>query len=521
MSKKLLRSGAIVSAMTLISRVLGLVRDAFIAAVLGAGPAADVYLFVAKIPNFMRRLFAEGAFAQAFVPVLSEYQTQKDKDEIRYFIACVSGTLGTIVTCVAIAGVILSPLLVMIFGTGWFVEWLNDGEGAQKFELASLMLKITFPYLWFITLVGLAGSILNALGRFAVSSFTPVFLNLAIISAVVFISPHFDEPAIGIAWGWFIGGLVQLLFQLPFLYKANMLVKPKWGWKDPGVVKIRTLMIPALFGVSVSQINLLFDTVIATFLTTGSVSWLFYSDRLLEFPLGLFGIAIATVILPSLSRQHSGESPELFSKTMDWAVRMVVMMGLPAMVGLMVLAGPMITVLFMRGEFLASDVTMASYSLVAYGCGLLSFMMIKVLAPGFYARQDTKTPVKIGIRAMIANMGFNVVLAGSLGYEYGYIGLALATALSATCNAFWLYRQLKRDEVYRFSNQTKVFAIKAFFSALVMAAIVVYLNPSMAQWFEMDLMAKIYQLGLLIGVAAFSYFSLFAILGLRPKQLRV
>lgn len=520
MSNKLLRSGAIVSAMTLVSRVLGLVRDAFIAAILGAGPAADVYLFVAKIPNFMRRLFAEGAFAQAFVPVLSEYQTQKDKDEVRYLIACVSGTLGTIVTLVAIIGVIFSPLLVMIFGAGWFIEWLNDGEGAHKFELASLMLKITFPYLWFITLVGLAGSILNAMGRFAVSSFTPVFLNLAIISAVVFISPHFDEPAIGIAWGWFIGGLVQLLFQLPFLYKAKMLVKPKWGWNDPGVVKIRTLMIPALFGVSVSQINLLFDTVIATSLTTGSVSWLFFSDRLLEFPLGLFGIAIATIILPSLSRQHSSDSPELFSKTMDWAVRMILMMGLPAMVGLMILAGPMITVLFMRGEFLAPAVTMSSYSLVAYACGLLSFMMIKVLAPGFYARQDTKTPVKIGIRAMIANMVFNVVFAGTLGYEYGYIGLAFATSLSATCNAFWLYRQLKSDGVYHFSNQTKIFAAKALVSSLIMAAIVLYLNPAMAVWFEMDLMTKVYQLSLLIGVAAFSYFALFAILGLRPSQLR-
>jgi len=520
LSNKLLRSGAIVSAMTLISRVLGLIRDAFIAAILGAGPAADVYLFVAKIPNFMRRLFAEGAFAQAFVPVLSEYQTQKDQDEVRYFIACVSGTLGTIVTCVAIAGVIFSPLLVMLFGMGWFIEWLNDGEGAQKFELASLMLKITFPYLWFITLVGLAGSILNAMGRFAVSSFTPVFLNLAIIGAVVFISPHFEQPAVGIAWGWFIGGLVQLLFQLPFLYRAKMLVKPKWAWTDSGVVKIRTLMIPALFGVSVSQINLLFDTVIATFLTTGSVSWLFYSDRLLEFPLGLFGIAIATVILPSLSRQYSGQSPKSFAQTMDWAVRMILMMGLPAMVGLMVLAQPMIATLFMRGEFTGSHVIMSSYSLLAYGCGLVSFMMIKVLAPGFYARQDTKTPVKIGIRAMIANMGFNVVLAGSLGYEYGYIGLALATALSATCNAFWLYRQLKRDGVYEFSRQTKVFALKASISAMMMAAALLYLNPPLAAWFEMDLAAKVAQLSLLIAIAAGSYFTLFGLLGLRPAQLR-
>ncbi len=519
MSKKLLRSGMIVSVMTFLSRILGLVRDSLLAAVLGAGPAADVYLFAAKIPNFLRRLFAEGAFAQAFVPVLSEYQTNKEEDEVRQFIARVSGTLGTIVTVVAIVGVVASPVLAALFGTGWFVEWLNDGEGGEKFELASVMLKITFPYIWFITLVGLSGSILNAMGRFGVASFTPVFLNLAIISAIVFIAPHFEEPAIGIAWGWFIGGLAQLLFQLPFLYKARMLVRPKWGWNDKGVIKIRTLMIPALFGVSVSQINLLFDTVIATFLGGGSVSWLFFADRLLEFPLGLFGIAIATVILPLLSRQHSSASDN-FRLTMDWGVRMVVLMGVPAMLGLIVLAKPMLNVLFMHGEFTAHDVTMAGYALTAYGCGLLSFMMIKVLAPGFYARQDTKTPVKIGIKAMIANMGFNLAFALALGYEYGYIGLAFATALSATCNAFWLHQQLKKEGVYHLSSQTLIFAAKAIVAALVMSIIVIYFNPPENFWNTADMWTKIFELTQLIVIAGVSYFLLFIALGLRPRHLK-
>lgn len=519
MSKKLLRSGMIVSVMTFLSRILGLVRDSLLAAALGAGPAADVYYFVAKIPNFLRRLFAEGAFAQAFVPVLSEYQTNKEEDEVRYFIARVSGTLGTIVTVVAIVGVIASPVLAALFGTGWFVEWLNGGDDGEKFELAALMLKITFPYIWFITLVGLSGSILNAMGRFGVASFTPVFLNLAIISAIVFIAPHFDEPAIGIAWGWFIGGLAQLLFQLPFLYKARMLVRPKWGWNDKGVIKIRTLMIPALFGVSVSQINLLFDTVIATFLTSGSVSWLFFADRLLEFPLGLFGIAIATVILPLLSRQHNSGSDN-FRLTMDWGVRMVLLMGVPAMLGLIVLAKPMLNVLFMRGEFTSDDVDMASYALTAYGCGLLSFMMIKVLAPGFYARQDTKTPVKIGIKAMIANMGFNLIFALALGYQYGYVGLAFATALSATCNAFWLHQQLKKDDVYHLSSQTVVFAIKATLSAAIMAGVVVYVNPEQAFWINSDISIKAFELTKLIGLAAVSYFVVFIALGLRPRHLK-
>lgn len=519
LSKKLLRSGLIVSVMTFVSRILGLVRDVMLANVLGASAVADVYYLVAKIPNFLRRLFAEGAFAQAFVPVLSEYQTKKDEDEVRQFIARVSGTLGTIVTVVAILGVIGSPVLAAIFANGWFLEWLNDGTDAHKYDLASFMLKITFPYIWFITLVGLSGSILNAMGRFAVSSFTPVFLNLAIISAIVFIAPNFDEPAVGIAWGWFLGGLAQLLFQLPFLYKAKVLVRPKWGWNDEGVIKIRTLMIPALFGVSVGQINLLLDTVIASYLNNGSVSWLFFSDRLLEFPLGLFGIAIATVILPLLSRQHSGESTH-FKSTMDWGVRMVMMMGLPAMVGLMVLAGPMLNVLFMRGAFTPTDVTMASYSLMAYSCGLLSFMLIKVLAPGFYARQDTKTPVKIGIKAMIANMIFNLILVISLGYEYGYVGLAGATALSATCNAFWLHQQLKKDGVYQMSSQTLIFCLKAAISAVIMAAIVIYLTPMQDFWLIGELSVKIFELTKLIVVAGVSYFAVFIALGLRGHHLK-
>ncbi|NRA84582.1 MAG: murein biosynthesis integral membrane protein MurJ [Gammaproteobacteria bacterium] len=520
MSKKLLRSGAIVSVMTLISRVLGLIRDVVMAGLLGANANADVYYLAVKIPNFMRRLFAEGAFAQAFVPVLSEYQAQEDKDKIRELIAYASGTLGTIITVVAIVGVIGSPVLIALFGAGWFVDSFSDPEAQHKYELASLMLKITFPYLWFVTLVALSGSILNAMGRFAVASFTPVFLNVAIIAAALYLAPNFEEPAIGLAWGWFLGGLLQLLFQLPFLYRAKVLVKPKWGWHDPGVVKIRTLMIPALFGVSVSQINLLFDTMIATFLITGSVSWLFFSDRLLEFPLGLFGIAIATVILPSLSRLHTNDATKDFAKTMDWAIRMIMLMGVPAAFGLMILAQPLITVMFKSGQFTSSDVTMASYSLMAYSFGLFSFMLIKVLAPGFYARQDTKTPVKIGIKAMIANMVFNAIFAISLGREFGFIGLAFATSCSATCNAFWLYSKLKADGIYQFSNKTRWFGLKSLSASLIMVALVTYFNPTSQMWFSFDKTTQIIELLKLIAVALLSYFSLLFVMGFRLKNLK-
>jgi len=503
--------------MTLISRVLGLVRDVIVANLMGAGAAADVFFFANKIPNFLRRLFAEGAFAQAFVPVLTEYQQTGDKQKVQQLIASVSGTLGVLVTIVTLFGVIGSPLITILFGAGWFVDWLNDGPDAYKFELASFMLRITFPYLWFITFTALSGAILNTLGKFAVAAFTPVFLNIAIIGAALFISPKLEQPEVGLAIGVFIGGAIQLLFQIPFLVKQKMLVKPRWDWHDPGVTKIRKLMIPAMFGVSVSQINLLFDTFIASFLMTGSISWLYYSDRLLEFPLGLFGIAIATVILPALSRTHSARSDTQFKQTMDWGVRVVLLLGAPAMMGMIVLAGPMLKVLFMRGEFSADDVSMASMSLMAYGSGLLSFMLIKVLAPGYYARQDTRTPVKFGIVAMVSNMVFNIILA----IPFGYVGLALATAGSATLNAGLLYWGLHKQGVYQVNADTGKVIAKLFLSAGLMAGLVEYVKPDMQQWYVWGLFdSSVWLLGL-IGLAAISYFMALLVLGLRPRHFKI
>ncbi|GLP97150.1 murein biosynthesis integral membrane protein MurJ [Paraferrimonas sedimenticola] len=515
MAKKLVRSGVIVSAMTLISRVLGLVRDVVIANLMGAGNGADVFFLANKIPNFLRRLFAEGAFAQAFVPVLSEYQQQKP-DQVKSLLAAVGGSLGMLVSLVTAIGVIGSPVVIAIFANGWFIEYWNGGPQGAKYELASLMLKITFPYLWFITFTALSGAILNTLGRFAVSAFTPVFLNVAIIAAALWISPQLQQPEIGLAIGVFLGGLIQFLFQIPFLAKAGLLVKPKVNFAHPGVQKIRKLMIPALFGVSVSQINLLFDTVIASFLMAGSISWLYYSDRLLEFPLGLFGIAIATVILPALSKDHASQDPATFKKTMDWGVRMVCLLGMPAMAGLILLAQPMLMVLFMRGAFSLEDSAMASYSLMAYGSGLLSFMLVKVLAPGYYARQDTKTPVRFGIIAMVSNMVFNVIFA----IPFGYVGLAIATSLSALLNASLLYFGLHRQGVYAMSKANLVFLAKLALATAAMIAVVISLNPSIAQWAEMALSERVFTLFGIIGVAAVSYLFGLLLLGVRRNQLK-
>ncbi|EPE5294953.1 murein biosynthesis integral membrane protein MurJ [Vibrio parahaemolyticus] len=516
MSKRLLKSGMIVSAMTLISRVLGLVRDVVVANLMGAGASADVFFFANKIPNFLRRLFAEGAFSQAFVPVLTENHAQGDMDKTRELIARAAGTLGVIVSIVTVLGVLGSGVVTALFGFGWFLDWMHGGPAAEKFELASLMLKITFPYLWFITFVALSGAILNTLGKFAVSSFTPVFLNVMIILAAWFISPQMSQPEIGLAIGVFLGGLVQFLFQIPFLIKAGVMVKPKWGWRDPGVVKIRTLMIPALFGVSVSQINLLFDTFIASFLQTGSISWLYYSDRLLEFPLGLFGIAIATVILPALSRKHVDSQSEGFAHTMDWGVRMVTLLGIPAMLGLMALAKPMLMVLFMRGEFSPQDVHQASLSLLAYASGLLNFMFIKVLAPGYYSRQDTKTPVKYGIIAMVTNMVFNAIFA----YFYGYVGLAIATALSAFVNMALLYRGLHIAGVYQITKRTVFFIIRLVIAGAAMVAAILWQLEDMSVWLEWSFAHRSGMLGMLIGLGAAVYLAVLFLTGVRLKDLK-
>lgn len=506
----------IVSAMTLISRVLGLIRDVVVANLMGAGTSADVFFFANKIPNFLRRLFAEGAFAQAFVPVLTEYQEKHSSEETRELLSKVAGTLGLLVTIVTLVGVIASPVLSALFGGGWFIAWLNNEPDGAKFELATVALKITFPYLWFITFTALAGSILNTRGRFAVSAFTPVFLNVAIIAAAIFYAPTSTQPEITLAWGVFCGGLIQFLFQIPFLLREKALVKPSWGWNHPGVVKIRTLMIPALFGVSVSQINLLFDTFIASFLMTGSISWLYYSDRLLEFPLGLFGIAIGTVILPALSRNHVNAEGAGFGKTMDWGIKAILLLGLPAMMGLIVLAKPMLMVLFMRGAFSVHDVEMASYSLMAYGSGLLSFMLIKVLAPGYYSRQDTKTPVRYGIIAMITNMGFNLLFA----VPFGYVGLAIATSMSALLNATLLYRGLHLAGVYRVSKPTMVFFAKAVVSTALMVVVLYYFLPSQSQWLEWHLIERGKALMGLIALGAVTYLLGLLVFGIRPWSMK-
>ncbi len=440
----LLRSSAVVSVMTLLSRVLGLVRDVVFAWFIGASGGADAFFVAFKIPNFLRRLFAEGAFAQAFVPVLSEYRQQGKIAAIRHLIDRIAGCLGVTVVGVSAIAVVGAPALTFIFAPGFY---LNSPE---KFALTADMIRITFPYLALISLAGFAGSILNSYDRFAVPALTPVVLNLVLITAAVWVSPMLETPVLALAWGVLVAGIFQLLVQLPFLARLHLLPRPKVDWRDPAVKKVLMLMAPAMFGVSVSQINLLLDTVLASLISDGSVSWLYYSDRLIELPLGVFGIAIATVILPSLSRQFSSASG-FYSHTLDWALRTVLLISFPATVALILLAQPIIVALFQHGErFSVFDARMASYSLIAYALGLTAFMLIKVLATGYFSRQDTRTPVRIGIRAMAANMVFNLVLVVPFHFlwEIGHVGLALATSVAAFLNAGWLLAGLRGNGVY-------------------------------------------------------------------------
>lgn len=516
MSAKLLKSGMIVSVMTLISRVLGLVRDVVTANVLGAGAMADVFLMVNRIPNFLRRLFAEGAFSQAFVPVLSEVKAKHGDDAVRELMAKAAGTLGLIVTGVTLLGMIGSPVLMALFGMGWFQDYLQGNADGEKYSHASFLLKITFPYLWFITFVALSGAILNTYNKFAVAAFSPVFLNIAMIAAALLLTPYLDDASTALAWGVFLGGLLQFVFQLPFLAKAGLLVRPRWAWQDEHVTRIRTLMIPALFGVSVSQINLLLDAVIASFLMTGSVAWLYYSDRLLEFPLGIFGIAIATVILPNLSRQFATDDQHEFKRTLDWSFSLICLLGLPSMAGLIVLAEPILLTVFAHGKFSAFDASQASLSLIAYASGLVPLMLIKVLAPAFYARQDIKTPVRIGIIAMVANMVFNLMLAPFI----SYVGLALATALSGSLNAWLLYHGLVKRDIYRLNSTTLWLLGKAVLAAALMAALMFWCSPNIAGWLNMPFAAKAWTLLWLVAMAVPVYFGLLWLFGVRISQLK-
>lgn len=476
----LLKSSSLVGSMTMLSRVLGLVRDIIFARVIGAGPLADAFFVAFKIPNFFRRLFAEGAFSQAFVPVLAEVKATGDLQAVKQLINKVAGNLTVSLFGLTLFAVIFAPFFTAIFAFNW---WYDDE--LAKFNAASDMLRITFPYLMLISLTGLAGAVLNSYDRFAVPAITPVFLNISLIGAALIAGPWFEEPAFALAWGVLLAGVVQLLFQLPFLARIHLLPVPSPDWRDSQVRKILALMAPAIFGVSVSQINLLLDTLLATFLPTGSVSWLYYSDRLSELPLGVFGVAAATVILPNLSRHHAAKSDDAFSQTLAWAMRFILLIAVPAAIGLMVMAEPILTALFFYGDVIESrDIAMATLSLRAYALGLIAFMLVKVLAPGYYARQDMKTPVRIGVIAMASNMVLNLIFVLPLHHywQIGHVGLALATSASAFLNVYLLFRGLRQRNIYHHEPGWGRFIAMLVLANGLLVALLLWWNAYLPDW---------------------------------------
>jgi len=486
------------------SRVVGFVRDVVIAQAFGAG--ADAFFVAFRIPNFLRRLFAEGAFAQAFVPVLSEYREQREIADVRDLAAHVSGALIGALTLVTVVGVLAAPVLIAMFAPGFLAD-------PEKYALAVEMVRITFPYVFFISLVAFAGGILNTWGRFAVPAVTPVLLNLSLIGAALWLAPVLEIPAVALAWGVLVAGVVQLAFQFPFLAALGMLVRPRLRRAHEGVARVIALILPALFGVSVSQINLLVDTIIASFLVTGSVSWLYFSDRMVEFPLGVFGIALATVILPHLSRQHASAAPESFSDTLDWALRLVVLLATPAAVGLGLLAAPILTTLFQYGAFSAHDVEMAARSLLAFASGLLAFIAVKVLATGYFSRQDTRTPVRVGVVAMLSNIVLNLALV----VPFAHAGLALATTLAAFINAGLLLRGLVARGVYRPRPGWGGFIARVAAGNLVMAAVLWVMRGEPAVWLGAEAVVRAARLGALVATGMVLYAAVMLALGVRPR----
>lgn len=511
----LLRSTFVVSLMTLLSRVLGLLRDISFAVFIGAGGAADPFFIAFKIPNFLRRLFSEGAFSQAFVPVLSEYRQKRSFEEVRRLIDSVSGVLGTSLIAVTTLAVVAAPLVAALFAPGYVGQH-------EKFALTTDLIRITFPYLFLISMTGFSGAILNSYGRFGAPAFAPVLLNVCLIGAAFVSNRWFEVPSYALAWGVLLAGIAQWLFQWPFLMRLNLLPKPRWAPRDEGVMRVLKLMLPALFGVSVSQINLLLDTILASFLPTGSVSWLYYSDRLSELPLGVFAVAIGTVILPSLARDQAEASSEGFSRTLDWALRLILLIGMPASVALFVLGRSILIALFQYRETTAFDVLMSSYALAAVATGLSAFMLIKILAPGFYARQDMKTPVRVGIIAMVANMVFNLILVIPLHMylRLGHVGLALATSLSAWLNAGLLAQGLLRTGVYQPRPGWGRFAAQLLLASGAMGLTLWYLDPPHALWQSWPWFQRVGVLAALCGAGFAVYGGLLFASGLRPRQLR-
>ena len=503
----LLKSLAAVSSMTMVSRVLGFVRDAIIARVFGAGMATDAFFVAFKLPNLLRRVFAEGAFSQAFVPILAEYKSRQDIEDTRLFVSYISGLLTLVLALITGLGMLAAPWIIMVTAPGFT-------DDADKFALTSSLLRITFPYILLISTASLVGAVLNTWNRFSVPAFAPTLLNISMILFALFAAPHFDPPILALAWAVTLGGILQLAYQLPYLKKIGMLVLPRINFKDSGSLRVVRQMGPAILGVSVSQISLIINTIFASFLASGSVSWMYYADRLMEFPAGVLGVALGTILLPSLAKTYSSGDHEGYNRLMDWGLRLCFLLALPCSVALGILAQPLVVSLFQYGSFSAFDALMTQRALVAYSIGLLGLIAVKVLAPGFYSRQNIKTPVKIAIVTIIITQLMNLAFIGPLKHA----GLSLSIGLGACLNAALLYWQLRRQDIFRPLPGWKLFLIRLLVAVAVMSAVLIGMLILLPSWETGTMFHRLARLMLVVVVGATAYFATLMLLGFKLKD---
>ncbi len=503
----LLKSLAAVSSMTMFSRVLGFVRDTIVARMFGAGMATDAFFVAFKLPNLLRRIFAEGAFSQAFVPILAEYKSQQGEEATRTFIAYVSGLLTLVLALVTALGMLAAPWVIWVTAPGF-------ADTPDKFALTSSLLRVTFPYILLISLASLAGAILNTWNRFSVPAFVPTLLNVSMIGFALFLTPYFDPPVMALGWAVLAGGLLQLLYQLPHLKKIGMLVLPRLNLRDAGVWRVMKQMGPAILGVSVSQISLIINTIFASFLVAGSVSWMYYADRLMELPSGVLGVALGTILLPSLAKTYASDDRHEYSRLMDWGLRLCFLLVLPCSLALAVLAEPLTVSLFQYGKFTTVDAAMTQRALIAYSVGLLGIILVKVLAPGFYARQNIKTPVKIALFTLVSTQLMNLAFIGPLKHA----GLALSIGLAACLNAGLLYWQLRKQHLFQPQPGWGRFLAKLVVAVLVMSAVLLGTMHLMPAWDQGAMLERFVRLGALVVAGVVAYFGMLALLGFRLRD---
>ena len=520
MSRGFFRSTAVVGVTTLLSRITGLAREMVFAAIIPA-VMLEVYVLANQIPNLLRRLFAEGAFSQAFVPVVTEYRAKRSTDEVRELVDSVAGTLGGILAVVSILGVIAAPVIVWICAPGF------ASKHAGQYELAVEALRWTFPYLLFVSLTALAGGVLNSYQKFALPAFASVALNIVMIVFAAWISPYFDEPVLALALGVFVGGVIQVVMQVPALLRLRLFRWPRWNLQHEAVRRIALLMGPAILGSSMGQLSIMLSTAIASLLADGSMTWLFFADRLVEFPLGVFSIALATVILPSLSAHHAQQTPAEFAETLAWALRLVCLIVIPASVAMLVLAGPLTVVIYHRGKFTGFDVDMTQRALMAFSLALLGWSLIKVLATGYYARQDTKAPVRVAMRALGLTMALNLVvlavlwLTGHLKSAGAHTLLALTNGIGAMLNAGLLYAGLARMGIIRPGHVMRGLLARIVIASSAMAVLLAWLGGDLAFWLATGTLTRVLRLSGLIVAGIVVYFGVLWLLGVRAAQFRL